>query len=145
MYHKLLFAQEHVQFSAMRFGVGMSGILLKAADIPSFTHYLAETQHNMPIDLLATEWFLAAMPITKYKFNSGRQFIINKETLVSHIGDVTSFQDKRGIRKSALCGERVRVRSYFEQKESYQVACDNIELSPVFKLQAVAYLNIYIF
>jgi hypothetical protein len=144
MYHKLLFAQEHVQFSAMRFGVGMSGILLKAADIPSFTHYLAETQHNMPIDLLATEWFLAAMPITKYKFNSGRQFIINKETLVSHIGDVTSFQDKRGIRKSALCGERVRVRSYFEQKESYQVACDNVELSPCSNFKQPHVLKVHV-
>ena len=130
MYYKLMFVQAQVQFSALRFGVGMSGILLRSADIPPFAQYLYETQHNMPVDLLATEWFLAAMPIPKWHYHKEHPFIINKETLVSHIGDVSSFSDKRGIRKTATCGERVRVRSFFEQKESYQPACDNVEVSP---------------
>ena len=130
MYHKVLFAQRNVQFSAMRFGVGMSGILLWSSDIPLFSQYLGDTQHNMPIDLLATEWFLAAMPVKKYQAMKQRPFIINKQTLVSHIGDVSSFADKRGIRKTAKCGERIRVRSFYEQKESYQKMCDAVEVSP---------------
>lgn len=143
MYHKLFFTQQHIFFSAMRFGVGMSGLLMRSSDIPSFAIYLVETQHNMPIDLLATEWYLAAMPISKYHFNKGRQFIINKETLVSHIGDVTSFEDARGIRKTALCGERVRVKSYFEQKESYQKKCDTYELSPCTKFKQAKMVKIH--
>jgi hypothetical protein len=144
MYHKIIFAETHVRFSAMRFGVGMSGILIWSSDIPLFSKYLAETQHNMPVDLLATEWFLAAMPVLKYKTMGQRQFIINKETLVSHIGDVSSFNDQRGIRKSSKCGEIVRVRSYFESKESYQTSCDAVELSPCRKFPVEHNLKVQI-
>jgi|TARA_B110000090_G_scaffold18154_1_gene18163 hypothetical protein len=130
LYHKIIFTQQFVHFSAMRFGVGLSGILLWSSDIPLFSQYLVETQHNMPVDLLATEWFLAAMPIQKYRTMKRRPYLINKETLVSHIGDVSSFNDKRGMRKTAKCGQRVRVRSFFESKESYQANCDKVTVSP---------------
>ena len=60
-------------WSTIRVGVGMSGIVIKCAEIPPFIHYLMTNQNMMPVDLLFTEYFSAVNSQGKRQFGDPRR------------------------------------------------------------------------
>lgn len=48
----------------MRISYGYNGIIMRGTDVGPFAEYLVRKQLNMPVDLLAAEWFVSAIPET---------------------------------------------------------------------------------
>ena len=100
---------------------------MKCADIPTFATYLLKNQNNMPVDLLAAEWFLGVIPETKAYFED-RQYFAGKFNLLTHIGDVSTFKG-RARREFVKCGDHMKIKG-FVAAESFAESCGSFDMSP---------------
>ena len=120
-------------WSTIRVGVGMSGIVIKCAEIPPFIDYLMVNQHMMPVDLLFTEYFSAVNVRGKNQFGDPHRnvnpFRVLQYNMLEHLGTQSTFADGRGQRRVGNCGSKLQVNSWMKQ-ETFQQKCAMAGMSP---------------
>ena len=119
-------------WSTIRVGVGMSGIVIKCAEIPPFIHYLMTNQNMMPVDLLFTEYFSAVNRQGRRQFGDPRRnvnpFRVLQYNMLEHLGKQSTFSG-RGQRHVGNCGSKLKVNSWMKQ-ETFQQKCAMAGMSP---------------
>ena len=116
-------------FSGLRVGEAGNGIIFPCGDIDPISSYLQDHQFMMPVDLLLPEWFIRIHKRAKGYLHESSVFRINDKNLFNHIGMVSSFNDGRGQRKTSMCGQILKSKTWMKQ-ESFDTKCTRYGLSP---------------
>ena len=116
-------------WSGLRVGVAGNGIVLPCNDIEPITKYLLDHQYMMPVDLLLPEWFIRIHTRAKSYLHASSVFRINDKNLFNHIGLVSSFNDGRGVRRTSMCGDVLKSKTWMSG-ESFDPKCKKYGLSP---------------
>lgn len=116
-------------WSGLRVGVAGNGIIVPCDDIDPIASYLTDHQFMMPVDLLLPEWFIRIHKRAKRYLHESAVFRINDKNLFNHIGTVSSFKDGRGQRRTSMCGDILKSKTWMKE-ESFNSKCSSFGLSP---------------
>jgi hypothetical protein len=109
-------------WSGLRVGVAGNGIVIPCHDLNAIIEYLLDHQFMMPVDLLLPEWFIRIHKRAKGYLHESEIFRINNKNLFNHIGVVSSFGDGRGIRRTSMCGDVLKSKTWMSE-ESFDTKC----------------------
>jgi len=117
-------------WSSVRVGYGMNGIVMRCHDLEATASYLTEEQIMMPVDLLTDEWHMRSTIKGQTQFPGGRQAYFFRHNLLKHIGTVSTFQG-RAERPSLGCGATLQlINSFVPDTRFDEGRCPNDDLSP---------------